>query len=521
MAPLTCGIALEQNVVKRSGIFNLWITLLLVGLAVGLAYPAAAQTTAENIEMQAQAAFGGAVKNGEWLPIWVTLENRGADLEAELQVRITSGSGATNYAVPVPLPAGARKRVPLYVVPNSFSRQIEVQLLAGGELLKNATVDVQPQMNISYLVGVLAPERGAIGLISGIELPGQNRPVMLVDLTAEEMPERAEGLVSFDTIVINDFDTSELSEGQTQALAQWVQSGGRLVLGGGAGAQKTLAGLPDDLALMVDENLQEVEDISALTAFAGADPVEVPGPFLVAAPEGAGANAAVTQDGMVLLSEMNVGSGVVNYSALDLAGSPFSAWTGTTPFWERLLSPGSAYPNWLPPDVSARQMVSDQMNYALSSLPALDLPSVRGLALLLFVYVLLVGPLNYVVLRWRNRLQWAWVTIPVITLVFSGVTFALGFALRGNDVILNKITVLEMQADGSGRTTSFYGLFSPAQRAYEVEVAGSGLLSAMNQYYDPWTGAPVTGSELTFVQSDPGVRTGTVDQSMVDAVLPG
>jgi hypothetical protein len=502
------GQALEQNAVKRLSNLLLLAALLLGLVTAGQISPAAAQTAGENIEMEAQAAFGGYVKNGEWLPLWVTLENRGADLEGELRVRITSGSGATNYSVPVPLPAGARKRVPLYVVPNSFSRQMEVQLFSGEELIKSATVDVQPQMNISYLVGVLAPERGAMGLISGINLPGQNRPVSVVDLAAEDLPERVEGLVSFDTILINDFDTSQLSQGQVQALANWVQSGGRLVLGGGAGAQKTLSGLPEDLVPRVSDNLQELEDISELAVYAGADPVEVPGPFLAATPLEAGTAALVSQDGAALLTETHAGSGFVNYSALDLASSPYSAWTGTTPFWEKMLSPGSIYPNWLAPDVSPRQMMSDQMNYALSSLPALDLPSVRGLALLLFVYVMLVGPVNYVVLRWKKRLHWAWVTIPAITILFSVGTFALGFALRGNDVILNKITVLQMQPDGTGRTTSYYGLFSPAQRAYEVDVAGSGLLSPMIQYYDPWSGAPVTGSELTFVQSDPGVVRG-------------
>lgn len=493
---------------KRTNLINL-IAALCLGILLSLPwYAGAAQSDDNGIVMQAEAAFQGVVKNGEWLPIWITLENNGPDREAQASVRITSGSGAVVYSVPVPLPTGARKRVPLYVLPNSFSRELEVQLTADGELLGSSVLTVQPQMNISYVVGILAPERGAAALISGITLPGQFRPIVLVDLAARDLPEKPEGLRSFDAVLINDYDTSALSQEQRAALQNWVQSGGRLIVGGGAGAQKSLSGLPGELSLISPDSLLELADVSALSAFANTDAIRVPGPFLAAiGPQNAGATL-IQQNEVPLLQEAQVGSGKVNYISLDLAGSPFDAWSGATAFWQTLLSPGAAYPTWLAPDVPQRQMIADQMNYALTSLPALDLPSVRGLAVLLTIYVLLVGPVNYIVLRAIKRLQLAWITIPALTILFSAGTFAIGFALRGNDVILNKIAMIEVQPDGSGKAATFFGLFSPAQRAYEVQVPGSGLLSAINTYYDPWTGGPATSGEITFVQGDPALVQG-------------
>jgi hypothetical protein len=483
-------------------------TLMVVLFSFAPGRSALAQTDATGIEMQVEAAFDGVAKNGEWLPLWATLENNGSDVEGELRVRVTSGSGATTYAVPVPLPTGARKKVPLYVLPNSFSRELEVQLFAEGQLLKSQTVPVQPQMNISFLVGILSPERGAMSLISGLELPGQYRPIVLVDMTPDDLPDRAEGLRSFDVILLNDVDTSQLSVDQQSALLSWVQSGKRLVIGGGAGAQKTLAGLPGELVPLVADRLEELENLPDLAEFAGGDPIRVPGPFLVASGAVNDGTTLVAEQDIPIVHQMDVGSGVVDYVALDLTASPFDAWSGTTNFWYTLISPGSAYPNWLPADVPERQMTADQMNYALSSLPALDLPSVRSLTVLLFVYVLLVGPVNYLVLRWRKKQHWAWVTIPVLTLLFTAGTFALGFSLRGSDLILNKIAIVELQPDGPGRATTYYGLFSPTQNAYEVQVAGSALLSSLATYYDPWSGMPSTTSEITFLQSDPAVVRG-------------
>ncbi len=502
---------------KRIHLFLL--AFLILGLLFGFIHqPGHAQQADSLVEMQVEAAYQGVFKNGEWLPVYVTLENFGPDRETELRARITGGSGGTNYAVPVPLPAGARKRVPLYVLPNSFSREIEIQLYAGNELLNSATIAVQPQMNISFVVGILAPERGAMALIGGITLPGQFRPIVLVDLSLNDLPERSAALRSFDVLMLNDVDTSTLTQAQREALLNWVQGGGRLFIGGGAGAQKTISGLPENLLAFQPADLLEIDQVPELAEFAQLEEIRVPGPFLVAWGEVLGGKPLVQQAGITLIQHMEVGNGQVYQFSLDMAGSPFDAWSGTTPFWQAILSPGSAYPNWLPPDVPPRQMVADQMNYALSTLPALDLPSVRGLSLLLFVYVLLVGPVNYIVLRVLKRLHLAWVTIPALTLIFSAGTFGVGLALRGNDIILNKIALIRSQPDGTGLATVYFGLFSPAQTAYQVQVEGGELLSSITTYYDPWTGAPAGTSEITFVQGDPAqVRGLSVNQWSMQA----
>jgi hypothetical protein len=215
-----------------------------------------------------------------------------------------------------------------------------------------------------------------------------------------------------------------------------------------------------------------------------------------------------------LVQEWTLGQGNVDFVALDLATSPFDAWAGTVPFWETLLSPGARYPDWISADQSIRQMRANTMVYSLSNLPALDLPSIRWLAILLVIYVLLVGPVNYFILRWRNRLQLAWVTIPLITLIFSGGAFGLGYALRGTDVILNKIAIIEARPDGSTEVDTYMGLFSPSRQTYQLQLSGSGLISPMNQQNDPFSGMPTYGSGgATFLQSDPGqVRNLTVNQ---------
>jgi hypothetical protein len=261
--------------------------------------------------------------------------------------------------------------------------------------------------------------------------------------------------------------------------------------------------------------------VAALAGLAEGEAVRVPGPFLAATGDEAQGHSLATEGELPLVRERLVGSGSVDWVALDLATSPFDAWSGTTAFWEHILAPGAAYPPWISPDMSVRQMQAGSMTYALSNLPALDLPSVQGLALLLAVYILVVGPLNYLVLRWRKRLHLAWVTIPLLTLLFAAGAFALGYALRGSDVILNKVSVVGLQADGNASIRSYVGLFSPSQRSYEIEVPGSHLLSPLNPDYNPWgPGGLSTTGEMVFVQGPAGaVRGLAVNQWSMQALM--
>jgi hypothetical protein len=454
--------------------------------------------------MEVEAAFDGHFKYGEWLPVWVRLENDGPDLEAEVRVRVPGRSGATTFAAPAALPTGSRKLIPVYVLPNNFSHALEVELVAGGEVLLAQEIPVEPQPNINYQVGLVVPERGALALVMGASLPGRERPKTLVDLSPAGLPERAEGLYSFDTLILNDTDTSTLTPEQKTALETWVRQGGHLVIGGGLGARRTVAGLPGGLLPLLPYGEVELESVSALADFAGSEAVRVPGPFVAATGQEAEGRTLVAQGDLPLVRQRAVGAGKVDFIALDLATSPFDAWAGTTAFWEELLLPGAAYPDWLPPDMSARQMKAGRMAYALSSLPALDLPSIRGLGLLLILYVVIVGPVNYLVLRWRKRLHWAWVSVPLITVVFSAGAFGVGYALRGTDLILNKIAVIEVGSDRTAKITSYLGLFSPARQSYEIEVKDRSLLSPLTPDYNPWGPSSAgAGGDIVFVQGEP------------------
>jgi hypothetical protein len=505
-------------------------TIAFLAILVGLlgttfAYPAAAQS--DNITFQVRPAYDGYVKNGEWLPIWAEIENKGKDIDGQISVQITGSSAKSTYAAEISLPSGAHKRVPLYILPNNFSRELEVQFIAHTQgtqerdkLLTQAKITVRPQANLTYMIGLVAPERGGLALLNGLSLPGQERPKVIVDMGLEDIPERQEGLRSFNLLVFNDSDTSRLTPAQAEALSGWVRQGGQLVIGGGASAALTLAGLPADLSPVILNGQAELqaEALSGLVEFANPQggAIRTSGAFVYAkATPVAQARILAGSIPLPLVVESNYGSGKVDFVSLNLSSAPFNSWPDTIRFWNQLLAPLGEYPDGLPPDISLNQMRGINMVGNIANIPALDLPSIQWLSLLLGLYIVLVGPVNYFILRKQRRMQLAWVTIPALTLLFSAGAFSIGYLLRGNDVILNQIALIYPDGKDGAAVNNYLGLFSPSQQSYSLEVKTPGLLSTIsNGDFNSWGGGMLTGNaNVTFIQgAQPKIKGLAIDQ---------
>lgn len=482
---------------------------LLLGLCI-LAIPvvkAEASGLAPNsdaVALSVRPHFGGYYKYGEWLPLRVTVTNTGADLHAELHATIQSGNVHTVYAAPAPLPSGARKEITLYVLLPSFARSVTVDLVADGQVIASARANVYALRNVTYVVGVIAPDPDPYKVMAGVDLDEGRRPVEVVPFPLADLPDRAEALRTFDALIIADSDTLSLSPTQADALRAWIGHGGHLILAGGPGAERTLAGLPADLK-PAELHRATLSRFTMLAQFARTAPLGQGEEFIAAIPAPSFGRSLVAQDGQTLVSEKRLGEGWIHYLAFDPALRPFVAWAGMRAVWATLLTPGSAYPPNLPPDASEAQVMAQRLAYTVTNLPSLDLPSIHWLVILLGLYIALVGPANYLVLRYWRRLDWAWVSIPALTVAFAGVSFGIGYGLRGSEVILNQISIVQKTSSGSpAQIRSYVGVFSPSRRAYTLEVGDGALVSPLNSEPERF-GGPFEPTNMTIVEDNPAV----------------
>jgi hypothetical protein len=92
----------------------------------------------------------------------------------------------------------------------------------------------------------------------------------------------------------------------------------------------------------------------------------------------------------------------------------------------------------------------------------------------LIVYVILIGPVNYIVLRKLDRRELAWLTIPILIVGFTGCAYVTGFQLRGYSAIVHRLAMVYVPEGASfGRSYQLVGLFSPRRTSYDVQVPGA------------------------------------------------
>jgi hypothetical protein len=186
---------------------------------------------------------------------------------------------------------------------------------------------------------------------------------------------------------------------------------------------------------------------------------------------------------------------MVTLATFDWNQDPIASWTGADALLRQILvrtlfasastqSSGNFGPGPFNAMGSSITERSTSLSQALGNLPALDLPSLVLIGLLVVAYVLLVGPINYLALRALHRRALAWVTVPLIAVVASAGAFGTGIFTKGRSVQTNQVFIIHVQP-GWDRAyqESFTGILTPTRGDYQVTVSGAPVLIAPTSSY--------------------------------------
>ncbi len=446
----------------------------VIALLVG-ATPAHA---ASSVQIETRALVGGRYEVSGWMAVSVTLVNEGAPTEGYLST--TTSIGTVRRFVD--LPSGARKVVPLYVQPEAFQRELTIAYdEPNGQVSSTVAISVLEQSNDQVAVvgdatGTLRPQ---LASSTGLDAP---EPIILGPADIPERPEPLGGLAT----IIWAGDSSALTEAQRRSIERWVTDGGRLVVMGGPDWQARTAAFTDLLPM---STLASVDDVSGdpVAEWAGAGDGAVEAETVSSGTLGAEARALITaDDGTVLASMRPLGGGRVVLIGGDMATPAYRAWDGAPGFWARILPTDALLEQFWGAGVPRQDEITSAMTGALETLPALEVPPAELLLVVIVGYILLIGPISYLVLRRVDRRELAWVTAPILIVLFSACSYGIGRSLKGSDVVVNQITVTRTTPVGSAATVDTYaGVFSPDRATYDFTVEADALLGRMLTPSDP------------------------------------
>lgn len=335
--------------------------------------------------------------------------------------------------------------------------------------------------------------------------PTNDRRVVELD-DAAQLPRDVTGYDSLDVLLIG--GGYELDEPRSAALRAWVQLGGHLVVAVGR-----------DVAGLRDSRLSEWLPVEAVETITLRDlkPVEnrferstrlvPPGGRVSAArlrlrsPKTERWEILIGDEREPLLVRAAVGMGKVTVLALDLDRPPLSTWSDLPALASRLVSDrrdGEGTGDRRTGGALARSGVTDlatQLHAAQEQFRTVERLPLWSVLLLMLGYLLLIGPLDYVLVhRLLRRPRLTWLTFPVAVAAAAALTIWGARQTNGRQMQLNQVDVVDLDAaSGRLRSQSWLTLYSPGMERYAVAARPRGLGLNDDALRMGWAGVPESG----------------------------
>lgn len=471
---------------------------------------------------------GGAFKAGQWAPVYVDLEcTRDTDPEENLVIIVETkdaDEAITEGSIEIPpmkkderLTAGELGRMP-YLIAGSTYASVNVRVKGAKS---GRTYGETSERNFT---GLDTPQFLIVGIgtnLSSIRFPanvqGQDdgpssrsgwvQPANIIEVGL--LPDNWIGYGAVDLLILGtgadkDF-WLKLAEPQhekrRQAITEWVRRGGRLVLSvgtnldvlealkeikdmlpavvppGGKRMVRNIANTNWTPSGIVNERLVIIDSSNEFPIATLQPRADRPShPILVERLTGQ------KQPDRPLALQGSFGQGRVTVFAFDLDKPPFVDWNRRANFWENLVNFAG---HTMPPlnqklergyGGTKYDEFSASLQGSLDYFEGVPVVSFGWVALFILIYIILIGPVDYLFLKKvLRRLEWTWITFPVIVIAVSAGAYFAAYALKGKDLKINKVDVVDVDLAGKRiEGNTWFTLFSPRIQNYTIGVEPAG-----------------------------------------------
>jgi hypothetical protein len=486
----------------------------------------AAPELGEPVDVKNRMSF---FKSGAWTPVYVDITAGPEGLEgAQLIVEVSDSDDIqSNYVISLPrLDPREAFTALTYAKPGTAGGDLTATVQVGGKnYLFKKSIEQYQSFNLDEV----------LYLTVGSRLAGLRRTVLAINEQAEQaqgpqqwknfyrprasfiddvelLPTRWFGYASVDLMILTtgnlDFVTKLLNDqkNRKQALAEWVRRGGRLLISMGRNqdvANKLLEQMQISLPVRITGTrpVPQLDDVEKWLSNRLPDqrksfPLrnretkdgKIP-PIDVTKLETTAPDLDVLirlEKEQPLMVRMPQGRGQVMLVAFDLDQPPFTAWGAQSYFWEALLIQAHFLTRDLGRDTQDQQgrsgsgsgdkesniELAADLQQGLEHFGDVPVISFGWVALFILVYIIIVGPLDYFFLKKVvKRLELTWITFPTVVLVVSAVAYFAAYSLKGNDLKINKIDLVDIDlANQKAYGDAWFTLFSPRIQLYTIGI---------------------------------------------------
>lgn len=468
----------------------------------------------QRVELEVQPLFGTHFSDRGAFPLLVTLQNKGASLRGVLVTEIADYRRSRRYLYPLDLPSGSRKQVVVTPTLPPYTYQVVVRLETPRPIAQTE-VQLNPMGESSILVVGIGDEIGGLGFLNRF-VPGRYSALQEPSYQPsycrpEHLPTRAYACSGVGVFILGP-GAERLSESQYRALRLWVLMGGLLVVPGGSAALYLQNPALTLLLPIRHPVVKEVKGLPSLGSFTGIEPPSGRVILTQGTPLPT-ARVWLQEGGIPLMVFQPYGLGGVLFLAFNPWDQPFRSWKGNAALWSKLLERGRhPQPAWVQWAIFANHSGQDeylQYGYYGSSWPSYYPPSLVypsaalrtslsdvkvetpevGLVIgLLLLYFVLVVPVNFFLLKRLRALDWAWLTAPLIALVFVLLFYWVGRGIyKMGQSAHTQATVLMQAGEPQAYAYASTLFFFPRAGYYEMQFTNTEMVeTGFQEGYGGW-----------------------------------
>lgn len=453
-------------------ITRLLAVTLVALMVIGLGSSAYARDEKGNqFDVDVTYGLDGLSKTGAAMPVNVSVTNKGSDFQGTVRVILSSGneSNVDNiaYDKDMIIAAGTIKDISMTVQGATYMTSFIIEILdEKGDVCYKDKVLCNTVTTGSYSVlGIITDDYSGLNYFDGVsyERGYYYGSLKIAELTEENLPDSKEALAVCNYILINNYDTSKLSDAQIDAMKQWVSEGGVLIFGTGPNSQKVFSKFNDNFVTGTIGDMSK-EDInipdSAEDNSINVDTVDI------SVDDANSLTTVTTSDSFV---EKTVGKGSVVVANFDFGLEPVKSWKSNKAMVANLFA--AAGTETTTAILQNENTIGSSFNYstenAVNTIPENKRPSAILYGIVFLIYIVCIGPILYIILKAMNKRELLWIMIPVLSIVFTVIVFATSLMYRVWHPFVGTVTVLDYE-DGAVSTSVYGSIQSPDTGKYDV-----------------------------------------------------
>lgn len=387
------------------------------------------------------------------MPVCGVITNHGDAFHGEVQIKAYTRAVNTDeeYAIyyqDLDLEQGASQAIDVEATMGNIHKYLEVSLVdEKGNKVYQDYIFLTPKESKTIVIGVLSESTQDLKYLQNLQLAQVTEDGMTVEgkyqtelnkkydfhvnLDKNTFPHSIEILNSFSVIVADDFDFSVFTEEQKEALHQWILGGGTILVGTGAGAEKAL----NSLDFLSEIQMKGTTTISELQGVAGE--------ISLAQLSGEGLTKLSDNNGTKPFSILEEGKGHVVFSHFSLSQGPMAGQNATLEMLAMALH--EAAPQAFNVNLYDDGGYYERLRYIAEDFPPFQMSSILLIFGAIAVYIVIVGPVLYFILKKKDKREKGWIFVPVFSFVFMGLVFLLAQSSSYKSGMINAISVIEMK----------------------------------------------------------------------------